>query len=100
MVEAACGRKGGGNVSHAKGDEKREYNTDWPDDACGSATDGADAELKRSDAAGEDADDGKGNGKVGKAAHSAEQFLGVAHFVKESDVVRARDGRVGSEFGF
>src|SRR5689334_10213685 len=57
MIKPASGRKCGSDVSHAKRNEKREEDANGPNDTCRCAADCADAELERSDAASEDADD-------------------------------------------
>jgi len=83
MIESAGRGKGGGNLGHAERDQKAKANAGGPDYSGRRASDGAETELEGSDAAGENADDGKGDRKIRKPAHPPQQFLGVPKAVEE-----------------
>jgi hypothetical protein len=87
MVNAAGGRVGGCNLSHSDGDNQREDAAHHPDDADGSTAAGAQRRRKRGEAAGDDADDGEGNGEVLERAHAARQLLRISHLMKDFNVV-------------
>src|SRR5262249_20836995 len=70
-----------------KGDDKTKGDARRPDHARRCSADGADAQLQRRDAAGQNADDRKGDREIGKAAHAAQEFLRIAHAPEELYVV-------------
>src|SRR5438132_373499 len=89
MVKPAGGRKRRCDVGHTKRDDQAEANADRPNNARCRAADRADAELEGCDSPGENANDRKRYGKIGKAAHPAQKLLSVTHALKELHIVRA-----------
>ena len=87
MVESARGWKGGGDLRHAQGHDQRKGAEQRPTQTDGRAPHPAKTELKRGNAAGQDANNGKGNGEIGKRRHPAMQFRLIAHTAKVAFVV-------------
>ena len=87
MIETARGREGRGNLPHGDGDAHGEEAAHQPADRDREAAARAQRDGEGRDAAGEDADDGKGDGEVGEQIHPAMEFLRVAHLVQHFLVV-------------
>jgi len=87
MIEAASRWEGGRDLGHAECYQQGEDHADRPDDTGGGSAHGANPELERSNPAGENANDGEGNGEIGKSAHPAQQLLRVAHGMEEADII-------------
>ena len=83
MVNAAGSRIGRGDLPHGDGDDQREDAADHPHDADGSATAGTKRRRKGGEAAGDDADDGEGDGEVLERTHAARQLLRISHLVED-----------------
>ncbi len=82
VVQPAGGRVGGGDLRHRERDDHRIGGAGDPAKENAGAAAGGEPDLKRGDAAGEDADDGERDGEIGKSAHAAGQLLRVAHFMQ------------------
>src|SRR5690349_16976352 len=89
MVQTARGREGRRDLGHAKRHQEAETNAHPPDNPRRGAAYRADPKLQRGDPTGQDANDGKGNGKIGKPTHPAEQFLRISHALEEPYILRA-----------
>jgi hypothetical protein len=97
IVEAARGWIGGGEFGHGGGDAESENADNRPADGIDNGAGEFETVTEQENGAGENGDDGKGNGEIGEAAHFAEELLGVAELGQIARVLL--NLLIASEFG-